>query len=630
MFSCLGNAFIIIIFIFLVTTTTTTTLATENNNILNSKQKKYQHWYTYSHSSGNRILPSTTTTTAHYGGGTFPDDVEQIDVKFSADIEWIIGTTTNKNTDARFVVTTADGKAYSIQGTTTTAADDYDRSGYNMVQLNYTANLRSDQPPLVRTIIEGDDGDDIIVDDSSLLPEIVQLPLTAKISPLSHPVPVVGRGKRRRYIYIDTNGKKFNSEKGTSGDIVLWDEEMGIELDRLSNIDALQDGRIVIANRRKEKDEDATTTTTLYALYGGSTIYSHCVLGDCIESSRLLIIRVDDDNNNKLIIEQDIQLSNKNDVFEGMSPMFLSDDGERIVTTVANVRNGAWLQIYNVDTGEIVSKGPSIGWGWRHMLCYHNFGDSSSSSSSSSNLPTDDNNDNNNEQFHDNNNNMLMVDILTPHVRKELEFFDVSKPNMDLRVETSKYTTHDIGSRILDTGLCADLNGDCINEVIVLDKSLKSIKGIQLITNNNNNNKGTNVKPTAVEVFTLPLPGKLSSNLAAVTLVKRGEEEDGRGGGIALAAASGTTMRMWLPPPRHTNNNNNNNEESDYDVGTNSNDTNASIMNNNNNNNKTFCRPGPTSSAYRNTDSGSRRGLSILMVLFKMLLFISFSMLIII
>jgi hypothetical protein len=69
---------------------------------------------------------------------------------------------------------------------------------------------------------------------------------------------------------------------------------------------------------------------------------------------------------------------------------------------------------------------------------------------------------------------------------------------------------------------------------------MENIKSIQLVVDEND---GNDEKLEAAEVWSLPLPGRLSSNVAAVGL------DDGSG--IALAAASGGRVRFWLPRTRH-------------------------------------------------------------------------------
>jgi hypothetical protein len=107
---------------------------------------------------------------------------------------------------------------------------------------------------------------------------------------------------------------------------------------------------------------------------------------------------------------------------------------------------------------------------------------------------------------------------------------------MELLASKSKYSTHDIGWRYLDTAISGDLNGDGINEAILLDENLENLVSFQLLEKDDDS--GFIVH----EVWSLPLAGKLSSNVAAVSYSHEIQS------GIALAAASGKKMRIWLSP----------------------------------------------------------------------------------
>lgn len=438
--------------------------APQTNNIA----AKRQFWYTYSDPSGNRIVA---------GRGTFPDSFA-VDIKVDSTIAWSIGTS-HPTLGFRFVVTTRSGRAYSVeQAPSPIDKENYDKS-WRAVPLEGYSPLSAYQPPLVRSFDEHEQETDL---------RVVSLP-GADMSPLSHPVPALDEMKHW-FLYISSNG-----------DVVLWDELTASEVHRITGIGALPDGRIA----RSQTSDDSST---LVALYGGSTnAYRHCVLGDCTESSRLILIRI---NKGKMAVETDVALNN-GAVFEGLNPFFLPN-GTTIVTTVANAGIGAWLQTYELN-GKVLSVGPRIGWGWRHMLCYNNFGFNPQKP-----LP-------------------LLVDVLTPHVLMKVEFFDISKPVMEMRASSSKFTTHAMNSRYLDTAISADLNGDCINEAIVQDSDQRSLVGIQLKPKQGVGRGGVGVE--AVEIWRVALPGKLSSNLAAVS------SADGLS--IAVGAASGNVFRMWLP-----------------------------------------------------------------------------------
>ena len=178
---------------------------------------------------------------------------------------------------------------------------------------------------------------------------------------------------------------------------------------------------------------------------------------------------------------------------------------------MASSLTGAWIRAYDVECGGVVSESSSIGWGWRHVLFYNDF------ASRKGDDPL-----------------YYLVDVLTPHVRKTLQFFDMSSGSeMEMKASTSKYTTHDIGWRYLDTAISGDLNGDGINEAVLLDENLQNLVSFQLL----DDGAGVSVQ----EVWSIPLVGKLSSNIAAVSYRGKGGQH-----GVALAAASGSKLRVWV------------------------------------------------------------------------------------
>ena len=453
--------------------------------IATSSNLQQQHWYTSptinSAFTGNRILSSESS-------GSFPNNVNIVDVALPSDVKWLVATTlftsyaqSTEIEEAQFVATTQDGLAYIISA-----------NGTIEKMLDYTILDGSDvdQPSLVSTYIEESSNQQVT--------KIIQLPST-NLSSLSCPTHVY----ESVYIYIDS-----------SGNIILYDLATEQMLDELIGVNAMLDGRIIEApqNVFDMNSIDNDTKTKLFAVYGGATSFSHCVLGDCIEGSTLHFIQVSQqksNNNNStytMSIQRTITLPT-NTVYEGLYPMFIQN-GKSIVTTVANSSKGAWLRVYNVCTGEIISESNYLGWGWRHMLFYNNF------------APLVD------DPLYS------LVDVLTPHVRKQLEFFDISSsPIMELQTSTSKYTTHDIGWRNLDTGISGDLNGDGINEAILFDENLENLVSFQLVNNGDGD-------VSTEEVWRMPLIGRLTSNIAAVSY----------DGGIGVAAASRNKVRLWISP----------------------------------------------------------------------------------
>ena len=414
------------------------------------------HYFTYPQANGNRVINSTVR-------GTFPNNIQTYDVNLPANVTWAVASH-SPQAGFKYVVTTAEDKAYVIhpstkQGMPATMEEivDFQAGG--------------DQPPLVRH--KG----------LNELPVIVTLPASAKVSPLSHPVPA----GEDVYAYIDT-----------AGDFVLWNLPNNEEIGRMAGVAALPDGRIVRSINGHMRP--------WLAFYAGATEYpDSCLLGDCTEGSRMLIVRVHPQLGT-IDTFADVKLP-AGDVFEGISPMFLPDD--TIVATVSNPTRGAMMVKYNWE-GDEVSSSPAMGWnGWRHQLFYNDFGTPDDP------LP-------------------MLADLRGPHAKKFLQFYDISfAPIWAMRAKIEPYSTQEKGSRVVDTNLSGDLNGDGIAEAVVPTSLRDHIAGVQL----RDRGDGT---IAAEEVWRMELPGPLTSNVAAAA-TSAGTQ------GIAMAAAAGKTFRLWVP-----------------------------------------------------------------------------------
>jgi len=414
------------------------------------------HYFTYPRANGNRVIDSSIK-------GTFPSNIQTYDVNLPSNVTWAVASH-HPQAGFKYVVTTAENKAYVIhpstkQGMPATMEElvDFQAGG--------------DQPPLVRH--KG----------LNELPVIVTLPKAAKVAPLSHPVPA----GEDVYAFIDT-----------AGDLVLWNLPNNTEIGRLSGVNALPDGRIVRSINGHLRP--------WLAFYGGVEVYpSSCLLGDCIEGSRLLIVRIHPQLGT-IDIFADVQLP-EGDVYEGISPMFLPDD--TVVATVSNPERGSMMVKYNWE-GDEVSSSPAMGWnGWRHQLFYNDFGTADDP------LP-------------------MLADLRGPHAKKFLQFYDISfAPIWAMRAKINPYSTQEAGSRVVDTNLSGDLNGDGIAEAVVPTEFRDHIAGVQL----QDRGDGT---IAAEEVWRMELPGPLTSNVAAAAT------SDGTTG-IAMGAAAGKTFRLWVP-----------------------------------------------------------------------------------
>jgi hypothetical protein len=258
---------------------------------------------------------------------------------------------------------------------------------------------------------------------------------------------------------------------------------------RLS-LNALLDARIVTSSRGQ------------IAVYSGANDqrYTHAVLGDPIEATELTILQISDD---QLEIMTTISLPEP-DVFEGLSPIWadVDQDGtDDLITTVSNAQVGAQIRVYRSD-GSLVAASDPIGLGgrWRHQLAYGPFGP---------------------------NGELEIVDVRTPHIGGIVEFFQLQGDRLEIVASLPGYTSHVIGSRNLDMAVGGDFNGDGQPEIVLPVQDRSALAGLQ------------HGPDGVVEVWRLPLDGRLTTNLSAVTLPDN-----------TLALAAGTDanlLRVWLP-----------------------------------------------------------------------------------
>ena len=230
-----------------------------------------------------------------------------------------------------------------------------------------------------------------------------------------------------------------------------------------------------------------------------TTRYGHRVLGDGIEAGSITLIDTDSSPPVASRLEIDPMI-----VIEGNAPIWADLDGDgvrEIIVTESDAEQGAQIVAYD-EQGRRMATGPAIGTGfrWRHQLAVAPFGPDGE---------------------------LELASVLTPHIGGIVEFYRMQGDKLEIVAQVVGYSSHEIGSRNLDRALAGDLDGDGRIELLVPDQAQESLGAIR------RTNEGAEI------VWSISLDGKLSTNLAAVTL---------SGGVLALGAGlEEGVLRLWLP-----------------------------------------------------------------------------------
>lgn len=273
--------------------------------------------------------------------------------------------------------------------------------------------------------------------------------------------------------YIDRDGRLRLTRQGA---------EYSLEVDALPDARILSDGE-----------------GRLLFLSTPTSEYPHGVLGDAIEAKTITQVGTNDPPSVLRVIQID-----PGDVIEGISPIWvdLDGDGEReIIVTQSNARSGARLVVYREDGSLYASSGPiGQGFRWRQQLAVG--------------------------QFIGGGGQEIAV-IRTPHIGGVIEIYAVEGDKLVIQGELSGYSSHQIGSRNLDSAVAGDFDGSGQIEIVVPDQSQTTIAGVEWTQ------AGLNV------AWEVPLDGHLSTNIAAVQLL---------GDGLALGVGHDQNLlRVWLP-----------------------------------------------------------------------------------
>jgi len=294
------------------------------------------------------------------------------------------------------------------------------------------------------------------------------LPVTPDASVVTNPVQLGGG----TVAYVDDDGNLVLNRSGQFEQLAL---------------DVLPDARILI-------DE----TGRLLFLSGQSSMYAHGVLGDSLEATAITLVDV----NTNPILSQVIEIA-AGDVIEGTAPIWVDIDGDgarEIVVTQTNATEGARIVVYRED-GSILAQGDPIGQGyrWRHQLAVAQF------------IPGG---------------AMEIAAVRTPHIGGVVEIYTLEDDRLEVAATLSGYSSHQIGSRNLDSAFAGDMNGDGLVELILPNQAQTGLASIQYAED------GLHV------VWSASLGGKLSTNLSAVSLPD---------GTVAFGAGtSNQILRIWF------------------------------------------------------------------------------------
>lgn len=269
-----------------------------------------------------------------------------------------------------------------------------------------------------------------------------------------------------------------------SGNLVVEESDTSIQM----VVEALSDARLLIDEMGR-----------LLMLTDPTTRYRHGVLGDAVEAKSVTL--VDTSPSPQISMKLETQGAR---VIEGISPIWADLDGDgarEIIVTESDSNQGAQIVVYD-EQGNRIAVGPAIGQGfrWRHQLAVAPFGPDGE---------------------------LELVAVLTPHIGGVVEFYQLRGNQLEIVAQVPGYSSHLLGSRNLDRALAGDFDGDGRVELLVPDQAQEILGAI-----------GRNPDGAAA-AWTIPLDGKLATNLAAATLAS-GEivlgvgREDGK-------------LRIWIP-----------------------------------------------------------------------------------
>jgi hypothetical protein len=120
-----------------------------------------------------------------------------------------------------------------------------------------------------------------------------------------------------------------------------------------------------------------------------------------------------------------------------------------------------------------------------------------------------------------------LADVLTPHIGGVVEFYRLEGEKLRIVAQAPGFSSHALGSRNLDMAVAGDFDGNGQVELLVPNQALDQLGGVRRTADG------------GVVTWTVPVGGRVTTNLAAVTLPH---------GGLAVGVGrEDGVLRLWLP-----------------------------------------------------------------------------------
>jgi hypothetical protein len=281
-------------------------------------------------------------------------------------------------------------------------------------------------------------------------------------SPLTHPLPLGAAG----LLFVRPDGTVVRERSGSRSTLA---------------IDALPDGRPRLVGEGR-----------VALLAGATDRYGHGALGDETEAGRLVVL---DAAGSDLGVAGDASFDER--VVEGLSPLVAGDDPALHVTE--SDREGGARQVVYAADGSRLAAGPPVGRGfrWRHGICVAPFAPDGTAE---------------------------LAAVRTPHIGGTAEFYRRDGDGLRIAATESGVSSHALGSRVLDGGFAADVDGDGRPELVVPDDDRTSLVVVERTA------EGTRAAAR------VPIGGRVTSNLHAVRALTGLQVGVGRPGGLRVWA----------------------------------------------------------------------------------------------